>query len=70
MKDLAFKTNINCANCVRAVKGFLEEVEGIEQWEVNTTHPDKILRVKGITIKEADIVEAVEEAGFNIEIRP
>lgn len=62
----AFKTNINCNNCVRAVTNFLNEVPGIEKWEVDTEHTDKILTVQGSASKEA-IVEAVDDAGFDIE---
>ncbi len=66
MTTLQFKTNINCGNCVRTVTGFLDEVEGIEKWEVDTNHPNKILTVNGV-ITEQQIVTAVEEAGFDIE---
>ncbi len=62
-----FKTNINCGNCVRAVSGFLDEVPGLEQWAVDTDDPDKILTVKGEAPAEV-IVEAVEDAGFDIEL--
>lgn len=61
-----FKTTINCANCVKAVTGFLGDVQGIDQWEVNTSHPDKILSVSGANVETASIVEAVEDAGFDI----
>lgn len=64
--SLQFKTNINCKNCIRAVSGFLDEVEGLEHWEVDTKNPDKILQVQGAMQMEA-IVEAVEDAGFDIE---
>lgn len=68
MKELRFKTNINCENCVRAVSGFIEEVENLEQWSVNTDNSDKILSVKGKeNLEAAHIVEAVEDAGFDIE---
>ncbi len=66
MKTQTFKTTINCSNCIRAVSGFLNEVEDIEHWEVDTDHPDKILSVKGDANLEV-IVEAVEEAGFVIQ---
>lgn len=61
-----FKTNINCGNCVRTVTNFLNDVEGIEQWEVDTDNPDKILTVTG-PVAAAAIVEAIEDAGFDIE---
>lgn len=66
MKTLKFKTNINCGNCVRAVTGFLNEVKGIEKWEVDTDNPDKILTVKGDKITAEAVVEAVEDAGYDI----
>ncbi len=65
---LQFKTNINCGNCIRTVTNFLNDVEGIEKWEVDTNNPDKILTVEGEEVKAEEIVEAVEEAGFDINI--
>jgi len=62
-----FKTNINCGNCVRTVTNFLNDVEGIEQWKVDTDNPDKILTVTGAA-SAAAIVEAIEDAGFDIEV--
>ncbi|MCB0641303.1 MAG: heavy-metal-associated domain-containing protein [Phaeodactylibacter sp.] len=67
MQTYQFKTNINCSNCVRSVSGFLNEVESVEQWEVDTDHPDKILTVKGAEPVLAAVKEAVEDAGFDIE---
>lgn len=67
MEKLQFKTNINCGNCVRTVSGFLNDVKGIEHWEVDTQNPAKILTVEGATDAKA-IIEAVEDAGFDIEI--
>lgn len=66
MEKMTFKTNINCGNCVRSVTGFLNEVEGIDQWAVDTDNPEKILTVEGNVSVEA-IVEAVEDAGFDIQ---
>ena len=68
-KELTFKTSINCGNCVRSVTAFLDEVKEINKWEVNTDHPEKILTVEGAdTLQEKTIIEAVEDAGFDIQI--
>lgn len=68
-KELKFKTSINCGNCVRSVTGFLNDVTGIDKWKVDTDHPEKILTVEGAdTLQEGAIVEAVEDAGFDIQI--
>lgn len=61
-----FKTNINCGSCVRAVTGFLDDVPGITIWRVDTDDPRKLLTVEG-QAGRAEIVRAVEEAGFEIE---
>ncbi len=67
MKTLQFKTNINCGNCVRAVSGFINDVQEIDHWEVDTENPDKILTVKGEQVTAEAIVEAVEDAGYEIK---
>ncbi len=64
---LQFKTNINCGNCVRTVTGFLNDVEGIKKWEVDTNNPEKILTVEGDDLTAEAVIEAVEEAGFDAE---
>ena len=67
MKKLTFKTNINCASCVRSVTGFLEEISGIKEWVVDTADPEKTLTVEGETVEPQRIIMAVQEAGFTIE---
>ncbi|MCB0589339.1 MAG: heavy-metal-associated domain-containing protein [Phaeodactylibacter sp.] len=67
MKTLQFKTNINCNNCVRAVTGFLNDVPSVKEWAVDIDNPDKILTVKGDEVTIEEIVEAVEDAGFDVK---
>ena len=67
MKTLQFKTNINCSNCVHAVTGFLNDVAAIQEWSVDTNNPDKILTVKGDEVTVEVVVEAVEDAGFDVK---
>ncbi|MEQ8706200.1 MAG: heavy-metal-associated domain-containing protein [Phaeodactylibacter sp.] len=66
MSTKKFKTTINCGNCVKAVTGFLSDVPGIDHWEVDTSHPEKVLSVSGSSFEEAAVIEAVEDAGFDI----
>lgn len=67
MNTLKFKTNINCGACVRSVRGFLDDVPGIERWEVDTSSPDKVLVVEGREVTAPAVMAAVREAGFDIE---
>ena len=66
MKTLRFKTNINCNNCIRSVTGFLNDVPNIQEWSVDINNPEKILTVVGEQVAAEAVVEAVEEAGFDI----
>ncbi len=66
-KELKFKTNINCGGCIKSVSGFLNDVNGIDSWEVDTDNPNKILTVKGASVTSKEIMDTVYEAGFDIE---
>jgi copper chaperone CopZ len=63
---LKFKTNINCASCVRTVSGFLNDIDGIA-WSVDTSVPEKTLVIEADNPNKQAIIEAVEDAGFDIE---
>jgi copper chaperone len=62
-----FKTNINCGGCVAKATPFLNEADGICHWNVDTMNKDKILYVESEGITEAEVIQKVQEAGFNIE---
>jgi copper chaperone len=63
---MTFKTNINCGGCIAAVKPYLDNLEGVESWDVDTNNPKKPLTVKG-TVSQEQVMEAVQEAGYHIE---
>lgn len=67
-KELKFKTNINCSGCLNKVKPYLDQLHGLESWEVDTNNPDKILTVKGVQITEEEIIDTIEEVGFDAEL--
>jgi copper chaperone CopZ len=68
MKTLKFKTTINCGNCVKTVTPFLNEIEGVKNWEVDTNSPDKILTVDAETFDSNIIIETLEDIGFDAEL--
>lgn len=65
MKILKFKTNIISSAAVNAVSSFIDKMETIRNWEVETSNPEKILTVRG-EVTEARVVGAVRRAGFQI----
>lgn len=67
MKTIEVKTNINCGNCVANVTPTLNNVIGEHNWKVDTVNPRKILTVKTDRLSEADVIKAVEAAGYKAE---
>jgi copper chaperone len=65
---MEFTTNIHCSSCVRAVSGALNSEKRIVRWQVDTEHPEKILRVEG-TDDPVVVISAVERAGFEARLR-
>jgi copper chaperone CopZ len=67
MSTLRFKTSINCGSCIRAVTPSLNQEVGANNWQVDTANPDKILTVNAAQVSPAQVVKAVEAAGFEIQ---
>ena len=67
MNTLKFKTNINCGGCLSKVTPFLNEEKKIEFWKVDLKNPDKILEVQVERDNEKVVLNAVSNAGFEIE---
>lgn len=67
MKTVKFKTNINCGSCIKSVTPFLNDLDNIDLWKVDTENPDKILNVELDDDNVQVVIDAVVKAGFNIE---
>lgn len=67
MKTVKFKTNINCGSCVASVTPFLNTLDNLDTWKVDTENPDKILEVTIDDEDENAVIEAVQKAGYSIE---
>lgn len=66
METLKFKTNIKCGGCIATVTPFLDDVKGIDSWEVDTNSPEKILTVEG-TASTGEVIQLIEKAGYMAE---
>lgn len=67
MKTVKFKTKINCGSCIKSVSPFLNDLDNVDQWKVDTNNPDKILEVVLDDDDVDAVIKAVEKAGFEIE---
>jgi len=66
-KNLQFRTNLNCSNCVSKVQADLDNAGGIGEWNVDTTNADKILTVKAAGITEDEVIAIIRRRGFKAE---
>lgn len=70
MNQIQFKTNINCGSCIKSVTPFLNALEEIDAWQVDTAAAEKILTVdteQSPIEMEQKVISAVSSAGFTIQ---
>ena len=70
MNQIQFKTNINCGGCIKSVTPFLNSLDDLDAWQVNTAVPEKILTVEteiSPNEMEQKVIAAVSQAGFSIQ---
>lgn len=67
MKELKFKTNVNCNHCISKITPLMNDEMKITEWVVDTANPDKVLVVKGEYITEQLIIDTLAKAGYVAE---
>lgn len=68
MNTLKFKTNVKCGGCIAIVTPFLNKIEGISKWSVDTNSPDKILSVEAENIIPEEITNTLKTAGYQANL--
>jgi copper chaperone len=64
MNTLKFKTTIKCGGCIATVTPFLNKIEGISTWSVDTNSPDKILTIETESVSAEEIESVLKSAGY------
>ena len=70
MNQIQFKTTINCGGCIKSVTPFLNSLDDLDAWQVDTAVPEKILTVEteiSPNEMEQKVIAAVSQAGFSIQ---
>lgn len=71
MNILIFKTNIRSKSKIDRLKPVFNQHPAILKWGVDTQDIDNVLRIEARQgIKEAEVVEMVNEYGFHCEDLP
>lgn len=61
-----YRTNLNCGNCVAAVKPHLDGDPAIRRWSVDTADPNKVLTIEGDNVPTSAVARHVADAGFKV----
>ncbi len=70
MNTLKFKTTIKCGGCIATVTPFLNQIEGISNWSVDTNNPDKILTIETENVSADEITSVLKSAGYQAQPIP
>lgn len=67
MEILKFKTNVSDREELAQVAPFIDKLDVIKDWKLDTESGDNILSISGESVDPQQIKNAVQEAGFEIE---
>lgn len=68
METLKFKTNIKCSGCIATVTPHLNNLSGVDNWNVDTQNPEKILTIESESgLESQKVVETLKNAGYTAE---
>ena len=67
MKELKFKSNINCTGCLSKVQPVLDSEDKIQSWEVDLQSDDRTLTVNTKEMSAEEVKKAVAKVGFTAE---
>lgn len=68
MHTVKFKTNIKCDACIEKVTPLLNELRNIDNWKVDTSHPDKILSIETEdALNPKEVIMTLDQAGYHAE---
>ena len=65
---LKFKSNIKCQGCINNVTPVLNNIPEIQKWEVDLTHPERILTIEG-NVESQEIVDKLKAIRYDINLK-
>lgn len=68
MHTLKFKTNIKCDACIKTVTPFLNGLNRVDNWKVDTSHPDKVLSIDTEeALNPKEVIMLLDQVGYHAE---
>lgn len=70
MEILVFKTNIRFKKQIHAISPYINDIGGIQRWNVDLDDEDKILRIEARDLSPRVIEHTLLQAGYFCEELP
>jgi copper chaperone len=68
MHTLKFKTTIKCDACIQKVTPVLNGLNNVDKWEVDTSHPDKVLNIETEeALNPKEVIMVLDQVGYHAE---
>ncbi len=68
MNTYIFKTNLKCSGCVSTLIPFMNELKGIQTWNIDLENENNTLNINtDNSLNKEDIINAVAKAGYKAE---
>lgn len=67
MDILIFKTNLENPELISRAKPLLQNIEGIQKWNVDAQDCDNVLRIEAVQVSPRSIENVLQGAGYYCE---
>ncbi len=67
MNILIFKTNLESPELINRAKPLLQNLQGINRWNVDMHDCDNVLRIEAIELSPRSVEQILQEAGYYCE---
>lgn len=67
MDILIFKTNLNNHELINQVEPFIQNIKGIQRWNVDMHDCDNVLRIEAIQLSPRSVEIVLQNAGYYCE---
>lgn len=64
MTKLTFNSTIKCTGCINTVRPELDNLADVTHWEVDLTHPQRLLTVESKSGNPQWVIEALQAVGY------
>jgi copper chaperone len=67
MEQIKLKTSLKCNGCLATVTPYLNQLEGLGEWSVDLSDPNRTLTAEVSGICADDVIAVIGKAGFSAE---